>query len=266
MLPSVPTVQSQARLNGVAVKTTYINASTLLVELSATDVVAPGPLALSVVNEAAVVQAAQAGAAAASRSVAFAVGDGSSPVQAAISGFQPGSLGAGAAEQWITVLGSNFSTLAGASSVAYWNGAARPTIVQDEGVLKMQLAAADLATATTANVTVFTPGAPESLPRGFRVLAAGQNPIAQVTAVMLDYDGGPKLLVSGNDFVAGAEVRINGSARPTTALNAYVLSATLTYDDVRAGGLVRVANPSTNASNAYVLAPQGLMYIPLIRR
>ncbi|MCB9113975.1 MAG: beta-propeller fold lactonase family protein [Caldilineaceae bacterium] len=258
--------QSQALLNGVAVKTTYINASTLLVELSATDVVAPGPLAFSVVNEAAAVQAAQAGAAAASRPVAFAVSDGSSPVQAAISGFQPGSLGAGAAEQWITVLGSNFSTLAGAPSVAYWNGAARPTIVQDGGVLKMQLAAADLATATTANVTVFTPGAPESLPRGFRVLAAGQNPVAQVTAVMLDYDGGPKLLVSGDDFVAGAEVRINGSARPTTSLNAYVLSATLTYDDVRAGGLVRVANPSTNASNAYVLAPQGVLYMPLVRR
>ncbi|MCB0054746.1 MAG: IPT/TIG domain-containing protein, partial [Caldilinea sp.] len=74
--------QSQALLNGVAVKTTYINASTLLVELSATDVVAPGPLAFSVVNEAAAVQAAQAGAAAASRPVAFAVSDGSSPVQA----------------------------------------------------------------------------------------------------------------------------------------------------------------------------------------
>ena len=169
-------------------------------------------------------------------------------------------------KQWLTVLGANFSTLEGAASVAYWNGAARPTIVQDGQTLKMLLAAADLATATTANVTIFTPGAPDSLPRVFRVLAAGQNPIAQVTAVMLDYDGGAKLVVSGNDFVAGAEIRINGSARPTTAINEYVLSAALTYDDVRAGGLVRVANPATTASNAYVLAPQGLLFLPMVRR
>src|SRR5690606_37120259 len=103
------TPQSQALLSGAPVKTTYINSSTLLVELAATDVVAPGPLAFSVVNEAATVQAAQAGAATASLPVAFAVADGSSPVQASIAGFQPGSIGAGAAEQWLTVLGANFS-------------------------------------------------------------------------------------------------------------------------------------------------------------
>src|SRR5690606_7692898 len=145
--------------SGLPVKTTYINSSTLLVELAATDVVAPGPLAFSVVNEAAAVQAAQAGAATASLPVAFAVADGSSPVQASIAGFQPGSIGAGAAEQWLTVLGANFSTLSGATSVAYWNGAPRPTIVQDGQTLKMLLSAADLAAATTASVTVFTPGA-----------------------------------------------------------------------------------------------------------
>jgi len=262
------TPQSQALLNGAPVKTTYVNATMLLVELTATEVGAPGPLVFSVENgeTPANVQAAQVGAVTQSTPVKFTVATANAPAQPAISSFQPASLVAGSGEQWLTVRGYNFSLLNDAQSVAYWNGEPRATVVQDTNTLQMLLAAADLATAGTGNVTVYTPGVAAAAPQPFAILPAGQNPVPQAATVTVETDPTLKLLVSGSEFVDGAQVSLNSTPRPTTVVNEYVVAAAVTYADLVQGGLVQVANPGSGLSQGVVLTPQTLVFLPLVQQ
>ncbi len=253
------------------VKTTYVNSVMLLAELAASDVGEPGPLVISVVNSAVVadvvdVVAADIKASQASKPVKFNVAAANSPAQPTISGFQPASIAAGSGEQWITVKGFSFSTLADASSLATWNGEPRETVVQDDNTLLIHLRAADVTSAGKPQVTIQTPGVDDSAPKNFTILAAGQNAIAQVSSLYVDSSGALQLVVSGSDFVNGAQIRINGVVRTTTVVNAYVATAAVSYADLQKGGLVQVVNPNASASNGQILMPLKFVFLPMVQR
>jgi subtilisin len=74
------------------------------------------------------------------------------PVPAATA-VSPTHVRAGSAALTLTVTGSGFD----AFSVVMWNGTSRPTTAMDTGTLQASISAADLATAGTASVSVFTP-------------------------------------------------------------------------------------------------------------
>lgn len=272
---------SQVLLNGGPVKTTYISPSILLVELEASDVASPGPLAFSIVNgappasAAAVamgdVQAAAADATTTSRPFLFSVAEPNTPAQPAVSGFAPGSINAGSGEQWLTVTGANFSTLADAVSVLYWNGEPRDTSIVDSKTLLVRVLAGDLAAAGNVEVTVRTPGVPESLPATLKVQPAGSNPQPGVASSYVDFgalqgQAGPWLAISGQDFVNGASVRLNGQPRPTVFVNPYLVLTRLTFADLQKAWLIRVANPGPGGgqSNGITYVPVRLQYLPLV--
>jgi CSLREA domain-containing protein len=258
------TPQSQALLNGAPVDTSYINSTTLLVELSAEQVTSVGPLVFSVVNEAAATLAlAQAGST--SAPIKFTVESITTPALPSISTVVPASLNAGSGEQWLTVEGYNFSSREGAASLGYWNGSARPTLVVDSNTLQLLLSADDLAAASTGQIVVVTTGAGASDKQAYSVLPAGQNPVAVVETAFGEVSSTVQLVVSGSNFVEGAQVLLNGTPRVATFLNSYVLLIPASMKELRQGGLIQVANPNTGLSNSIVLTPQDMILLPMMR-
>ena len=71
-----------------------------------------------------------------------------------ISTLAPASMTAGGAAFTLTVNGTKFAS----NSLVYWNGSARTTTFGNANQLTGQITAADIATAGTAAVTIFTPG------------------------------------------------------------------------------------------------------------
>jgi CSLREA domain-containing protein len=257
------TPQSQALINGGAVQTTYLNPNKLLVELAASDVLEPGPLIITVVNGTAGVVAAEVDAEPRSLPVRFQVAESNRPAQPSIDGTFPASLLAGSGEQWLTVQGHNFSQRADASTVALWNGAARETYVQSGHTLQMLLTAGDLSSAGTGTITIRTTSLPDSDPATVVIRPAGQNPIAHLDTLA---NQGAQLLISGSDFVTGAQVRRNGKALPTTFVNAFVLVASVNVEDLRTGGMVDVVNPGAGASNQIIMAQSEVMFLPFVQQ
>jgi hypothetical protein len=74
----------------------------------------------------------------------------------AISALTPASMTAGSAAFTLTVNGTNF----GSQAVVNWNGAARTTTFVSGNQVTAAIAAADVATAGSAAVTVTNPGTP----------------------------------------------------------------------------------------------------------
>jgi hypothetical protein len=68
------------------------------------------------------------------------------------------TLSAGSGNVYLTITGTGF--LPGAA--AHWNGAERTTTYTDNAHLQVAISAADLATATSNNVTVQNPGSGDS--------------------------------------------------------------------------------------------------------
>jgi CSLREA domain-containing protein len=274
------TPQSQALINGGAVQTTYLNPNKLLVELTASDVLEAGPLIISVVNGAGGLVSADVnatgvtatgvtatGVTAGPRSVPvkFQVAEANTPAQPSIVGTFPASLAAGSGEQWLTVHGYNFSQQADAPTIALWNGAERETYVQDGQTLQLLLTAEDLGNVGAAALTIRTTGLPDSEPTTIVIRPADQNPIAHVDTLAIE---GAQLIISGSDFVEGAQVRRNGQSLPTTFVNSYVLVATLSIDDLRTGGMIDVVNPGAGAdtSNQIVMAPSEILFLPFLQQ
>ena len=121
--------------------------------------------------------------------------------------------------------------------------------------LTAAITAADIATAGTANVTVFnpTPGGGVSAPATFTITAT--NPLPAITTLSPNSGqaGGPAftLTVDGSNFVAGSVVRWNGTARVTTFVNNAQLTAAITAADIATVGTanVTVFNPTPGGEN-----------------
>ncbi|HUL93628.1 MAG TPA: S8 family serine peptidase [Burkholderiales bacterium] len=156
----------------------------------------------------------------------------------------PSSATVGGTAFTLTVDGGNFVN----GAEVRWNGIARATNFVSSARLTAAILAADIATAGTANVTVFNPapGGGTSNAATFTV----NNPVPATVNVSPSTAaaGGAAfaLTVNGSNFVNGAEVRWNGAGRATTFVSAAQLTAAISAADIAAGGTasVTVFNPA----------------------
>jgi hypothetical protein len=143
------------------------------------------------------------------------------------------------------VNGSGFA----ATSVVLWNGATRPTTAVSATQLRAALTAADLATARSVPVSVFTPtpaggtGGGTSGTLSFTVGTVSPLPVASSLspASVTVGSAGLTLRVNGSGFVASSVVRWNGAARATTYVKASQLRIALTASDFVTAGSVPVS-------------------------
>jgi len=163
------------------------------------------------------------------------------PVVSAVS---PTMITAGAGATTVTVSGTGFV----ARTTAQWNGTARASTVQSATVLSFTLTAADLADAGVGTVTVQTtaPGGGTSAPQAITVSNPAPTVVTVVPATVLVGGASASLTITGTGFVASSRVHFNGTMRPTTFVNATILTATLDGSDLATAGVgtVTVVTPS----------------------
>lgn len=142
-----------------------------------------------------------------------------------LTALSPTSAIAGGPAFTLTVTGSGYA----AGFVVQWNGAERPTTFISDTQLSASIAAEDIASAGTAQVTVRNPalGGGTSSALTFAV----NQPMPTLTELSPDAiaAGSPDLalIVSGSGFIAASVVRLNGQPLTTTFSTATELRATV---------------------------------------
>jgi YD repeat-containing protein len=208
--------------------TTFISSTQLQAQILASDLAATGTAAVTVRNP--------TPGGGTSSSLTFTI-TATNPVPA-LSSIAPTSAAAGGAAFTLTATGTNFAI----TSVVRWNGGNRTTTFVSSTQLQAQIAAADIATAGTASVTVFTPtpGGGTSAAQTFTINnpAPTLSSIAPTSAVV----GGAAftLTATGTNFGTASVVRWNGSNRTTTYVSSTQLEAQITAADIATAGTASV--------------------------
>jgi subtilisin len=130
--------------------------------------------------------------AATSPTVTVQTGSGGPAPAPVATSLSPSLVNAGSAAFNLTVNGSNFVP----SSVVRWNGADRTTTYVSSTELRAAIAAADVAAAGSANVTVFTPA------------PGGGTSAALAFTIGSGSSGGPQLTVSATTVAPGGSVTV----------------------------------------------------------
>jgi spore germination protein YaaH len=170
----------------------------------------------------------------------------------AVSALQPGQTAAGGPTFTLTLRGNRFAT----DSVVMWNGSPRETTFVSSRTIRAAITAADIASVGTARVVVSNP-APGGTSEA-RTFIINQPGAIVPTIFGLNPSGvrpgGPDVSVRviGRDFIEGAVVKWEGSARPTTHVSANELVAQIPAADVAAPGKfgVTVTNPGPNGGTS----------------
>ena len=171
------------------------------------------------------------------------------PPPPTIASLNPSSATAGGAAFTLTVGGSNFLT----GAVVQWNGTALTTTFGSATQLTAAVPASLIAAAGNVSVTVLSGGTTTS------ALSFTVNPAPAIASLNPGSAtaGGPAftLTVSGSSFAQGAAVRWNGSALPTTFVNAGSLTASVSADLIVTQGDATVSVVSGGvASNGVAFA------------
>ncbi len=161
-----------------------------------------------------------------------------------LSNLSPNIVAANTANVTLFVNGRSFQR----NSVIRFNGADRPTTYLSNSRLSIALTAADVASAGTAQVRVFTTGGTES---GALPLTIGaDNPLPTITVIDPPAGqtgaSGVNVNVYGTNFNAASRVRFNDQERTTTFRNSSQLEAAITAADLAGGGTatITVVNPT----------------------
>jgi len=240
---------STVNWSGAARATTFVSSTQLTAAIPAADLVSAGTAQVTVVN------ATPGGGA--SSAVSFLIA-ARNPVPV-VTSLSPANIVAGSAAFELTVNGSDFLPLA----TVQWNGVARPTTFVSGSVLKATIAAADVATAGTAQVRVVnaTPGGGPSAALTFTIENAAPVPVPMPAVTTLApvgvVAGNPAfdLVVSGTGFLQGATVQWNGANRVTTFVSATQVKAAITAGDVASpiSVPVTVTNPAPGGGTSNAL-------------
>ncbi len=223
---------SVVNFNGTVKTTTFKSATQLTAAIPASDILTVKTTNVTVTNP--------APGGGTSGAQVFSINN-PAPVLASLA---PTSATEGGAAFTLTVNGTGFV----AASVVSFKGAAKATTFKSATQLTAAIAAADIATAGTANVAVTnpTPGGGTSASLQFTI----NNPIVGITSIAPTsaISGGASftLTVNGSGFVSGSVVNFNGSAKTTTFKSASQLTASIAAGDIAAGGIknVTVTNPA----------------------
>ena len=174
----------------------------------------------------------------------------------AITTLTPSSATAGGAAFTLTVDGTNFMS----SSVVRWNGVDRTTTYVSATRVTASIPAGDIATAGTAQVTVFNPapGGGTSNALTFTINPSG-NPVPTLTVLNPSSAtaGGAAftLTVDGTNFMSSSVVRWNGVDRTTTYVSATRVTAAITAADIATAGTAQVTvfNPAPGGGTSNAL-------------
>ncbi len=247
---------SVVQWNGSPRTTTFVGATQLTAAITAADIQTANLYLVSVVNP--------TPGGGTSNVVTFTA---TTPIPA-LTSLAPNSAIAGGAAFTLTLNGSNFIN----TSVAQWNGSNRATTFVSATQLTAAITAADIATAGSASVQVFTPtvvfsGAnarAQGLPSGVTSNAltftiTAPNPVPTLTAISptLTGAGGAAftMTLTGTNFISGSTAQWKGSARVTTFVSATSLTAAITAADIASSGTaaITVVNPTPGGGTSNAL-------------
>jgi 6-phosphogluconolactonase (cycloisomerase 2 family) len=254
---------SQVRWNGANRPTTFVSATRLQAQIPAADIAQPGLAGVTVFNPA-------PGGGSSNAATFTIVAPGQNPVPLITRLDPPWTTAGGATGTAFTlrVIGASFTE----DSQVRWNGANRPTTFVSDSELLATITAGDITGMGTARVTVFTPepGGGESNVATFTIGAVGDNPVPVLASATLTRagDGSLRLTLNGSSFVAGATVRWNSTARPTTRADSTRLTIGLTAGDfLGTPSVLTVVNPEPGGgvSNDLVFSLRKV-WVPLIRK
>jgi hypothetical protein len=231
---------SSVRWNGAARATQFIGPTELRVTVTSADLSAAGTAALTVFTP--------APGGGISNSAAFTISAQPNGVPS-LTGITPSSVTAGSPQMVLTLSGQFFAP----GAVVRWNGDPRATEFVGPGELGATVLASDLAEAGTATVTVFNPAPGGGVSGGVEfTISEAESPNPTPTISDLSPSSAPAgsdpfiLVVSGTQFVPGAVVRWNGTARATEFVGAGEVRATVLAGDLAEAGTatVTVFNPA----------------------
>src|SRR5439155_83383 len=210
--------------------TTFVSSTTLQAQILASDVAATGTASVTVFNP-------TPGGGISSAKTFTITATNPAPT---LNSIAPTSATAGGAAFTLTAT-SNSNNFA-ITSVVRWNGSSRTTTFVSHGQLQAQITAADIATAGTASVTVFTPtpGGGTSAAKTFTI----NNPAPTATSISPSTaavgSGAFTLTVTGTNYLASSVVRWKGSDRTTTFVSTTQLQAQILASDITATGTASV--------------------------
>jgi hypothetical protein len=204
--------------NGAALPTTFVNATQLTAPVPAYDIAVVGQATVSV-----------ASGGVTSNGVVFPANP---PV--VIASLNPSSATAGGPAFTLTVNGSGFAS----GAVVQWNGSPLTTTFVSATQLTAPVAAALIATAGTANVTVSLGGATSNQAS----FAIGAAPTISSLSPSATTAGGVAfvLTVNGSGFNPASIVNWNGSALPTSFVNSNMLTASVAASLIATAGTASV--------------------------
>jgi hypothetical protein len=248
------TSKSQIRLNGEHRQTSFVSSGEIRAALLPLDVASPRTSKVAVFTP----------SAGTTRELALTV---TAPVVAppapaptmSISGLEPASAIPGAKGGTMGVRGAAFTS----SMIIRWNGANRATTFLVNSLLTAFVGSGDIATAGTANVTVYDPATGAETPaivfhvdpsKGGvpRITALGRNTAVAGTAF--------STAVNGDGFIFGSIVRVNGVPLPLNQISyngMRIIGMQVTAEMIATPGTYRITvfNPGPNGgeSNAVQL-------------
>jgi len=248
---------SVVQWNGSVRVTTFVSATQLSAAITAADVQTANVLLVSVFNP--------APGGGASNSLQLSV---TTPIPA-LSTLVPNSAIAGGAAFTLTVNGGNFIS----TSIVQWNGSNRTTTFVNATQLTAAITAADILTAGTASVKVFTPTVVFSRAGGVQPLGApsgttsnaltftinAANPVPTLTTLVPTTTGAGSaaftLTLTGTNFISSSVAQWKGSARTTTFVSATNLTAAITAADIATSGTaaITVVNPTPGGGTSNAL-------------
>ena len=223
---------STVTYNAVAHTATFVSATELTIQLSASDQAAAGTYAVVVTNP--------SPGGGTSNSANFTVNN---PTPS-ITTLSPSSANAGAAAQTLTINGANFVS----NSTVTYNAASHAATYVSATQLTIQLSASDQATAGTFAVVVTnpSPGGGTSNPVNFTVenLAPTISSLSPTSAMA--GAAAQTLTINGTGFLSASTVTYNSVAHTAKFVSATQLTIQLTAADQATGGVyaVVVTNPA----------------------
>ncbi len=235
---------SVVRVNNANRPTTFTDSGHLTVTLITSDVANPGTLSFVVANPS---------GGGLSTAVSFNV----LPNSPTISALDPSTVVTGSGAFTLHLTGSNFASTA----VVKVNNANRTTTFIDSSHLDAAIPATDVSSNRTLSITVLNPSNKTSNAVNLVV----SNTVPAPTISLLNPNLVPAgsaafdLVVTGQNFVSGAVVRVNGVSRSTTFNSSTQLTARILSSDVAIEGSlpITVRNPDGKISDPSALTVSG---------
>ena len=235
------TPQSTVLWNGAPRITIFSSTTSMTAQILATDIANAGEAMIEVTTP--------SPGGGTTTALTFTITAGPSPVPQ-ISSLSPSGASAGAAGLSLTVMGTNFVSLATVTV----NGNGRTTRFVNSTSLEAALLASDLAQAGTLQITVVNPQPNGGSSNTASFTVSNPTPgVASLNPTAFPAGGTRSALtVTGSGYVSTSVVTVNGSPRATAFVNATQLQAIITQGDLSAAGVytLGVTNPAPGGGNS----------------